>query len=389
MTASALDGVRVLDFSWVVAGPMTTKMLACMGAEVIKVESTLRPEFLNRSSYFPVLNGGKKSITVNISSPAGQDLLRRLVGLSEVVVENFSSKVLRKYGLGYDEMRAVKPDIVFCSASGVGRTGPQADALAYGTLLQGYSGRAGLVGEVNGNLEAMGIVPAWTDPATAMWETLAILAALHRRRRTGEGAYLDLSMLESTVSLMPEALIRAALGDDGPAPARNVDPEGSPSGCFPAAGHDEWIALSARTQAEWQGLCAVMGRHDLARDPKLATPDDRIAARETLNRHVAVWAAGVPAAEAERRLVAIGVPAARTRSMMDVIEDPQIVARGVFPVLPDGSRSIALPWREDDGWRGEVREPPGLGADNAYVFGTLLGLADEEIDRLQREDVIR
>ena len=180
MRQLALAGTRVVDFSWVVAGPMTTKMLAAMGAEVIKVESTRRPEFKNRGGYFAVLNNGKRSITVNIGDQRGQVLLRRLIAMSDVVVENFSRSVLMKNGLSYEEIRKVRPDIVFCSASGVGRTGPQAEALAYGTLLQGYSGRAGLVGAINAEMEAMGIVPAWTDPVTAIWEVTAILAALRQ-----------------------------------------------------------------------------------------------------------------------------------------------------------------------------------------------------------------
>ncbi|MCL4186870.1 MAG: CoA transferase [Rhodobacteraceae bacterium] len=382
MRQLALAGTRVVDFSWVVAGPMTTKMLAAMGAEVIKVESTRRPEFKNRGGYFAVLNNGKRSITVNIGDQRGQVLLRRLIAMSDVVVENFSRSVLMKNGLSYEEIRKVRPDIVFCSASGVGRTGPQAEALAYGTLLQGYSGRAGLVGAINAEMEAMGIVPAWTDPVTAIWEVTAILAALRHRRRTGEGAYLDLSMLESTVAELPEALLRAQLGLP---PEREDAPARVPEGIFRCRGEDSWLALSVRNDADWAALAAVIGRPGLADElPALA---DRRMARARIDAAVGAWARGLDAAEAERALVAAGVPAARSRSTGDILDDPHSAARGIFPEI-GGVRSIALPWRDEEGWRGALSATPAIGADNDHVFRNLLGLSGEEMATLVREEVI-
>lgn len=389
MKRPALDGVRVVDFSWVVAGPMATKMLGAMGAEVIKIESTLRPEFKNRGGYFAIVNNNKKSATVNISKPEGQALLRRLIGVSDVVVENFSSSVLRKYGLSYEHMREARADIIFCSASGVGRTGPQRDVLAYGTLLQGYSGRAGLVGEINADLEGMGIVPAWTDPATAMWEVVSILAALRHRQRTGEGTFIDLSMLESTVSLLPEAIIRAGLGLDAVAPGTAGDRGAAPSGCFRVRGDDAWLAVSVQNDAEWGALCAAMNRADLAADERYRTAAQRITAKDGLDRELGAWLASVPAEDAETRLRAAGIPAARSRSTGELLADPHLAERGLYPTLADGSRTIALPWRDEDGWRGDFAPPPDLGADNDYVFGDLLKLSRKEIDRLVAEDVIR
>jgi benzylsuccinate CoA-transferase BbsF subunit len=150
-----------------------------------------------------------------------------------MVVENFSAGVLVKYGLGYEELKVVQPDLIFVSASGLGRIGPQRDALAYGTLLQAYSGRASMIGEINSELEGMGI-PGWTDPLTATWESVAILAALYHRRRTGAGAYIDLSMLEGTASLLPEALLRQALGDPAPSSGANRDIGHAPVVAFAA-----------------------------------------------------------------------------------------------------------------------------------------------------------
>lgn len=382
----ALEGVRVVDFSWVVAGPMATRMLAAMGAEVIKIESTTRPEFQNRKGFFAVMNIGKKSITVNIASDEGQELIRRLTARSDIVVENFSARVLRKYHMTYDDLCKVRPDLIFCSASGVGRSGPLSDTLAYGTLLQGYSGRAGLVGKVNLDLEAMGIVPSWTDPVTAMWEIVSILAALRHRSKTGQGSYIDLSMLEGTVALLPEALLRAGLDEPAEVTGGNRDPQSSPAGAFKCAGNDQWLALSIGTDAEWRALCAAIGRADLA--VAYPTHAKRLAGKDALNAAVAAWTAQRDAREAETLLQSAGVPASRSRSMKDLLDDPQLAARGVFPMGPDGKRIIALPWVDDEGWRGRHGREPVLGGDNDYVFGELLGLKHEEIQRLMKEDVI-
>lgn len=388
MTA-ALAGIRVVDFSWIIAGPMTTKMLGAMGAEVIKIESALRPEHMNRGGAFPILNNNKRSCSIDITRPEGQALLRRLVAMSNLVVENFSARVLKKHGLAYEDLTAVRPDLIFVSASGVGRTGPQKDGLAYGTLLQAYSGRAGMIGEPNLKLEAMGILPVWTDQVTALWETLAVLAAVHHWRRTGEGGHIDLSMLESTVALLPEALLRHALEADGNAPAGNDEGDAAPGGCFRCAGDDAWIAVSVRSDREWEGLCAAIARPDLQVEGQYKQQRGRLDRKRDLDALLASWLRDRDAAAAETALLAHGVPAARTRRFTDVIEDPQLVERGVFPELPDGQRSIALPWRDADGGRGTMAPAPALGQDNDYVFGELLGMGRDEIDALIAAEVIR
>ena len=388
MDPNVLAGVRVVDFSWVLAGPMATKMLAAMGAEVIKIESGARPEHVQRYPWSAVVNAGKLSCTINLGKPEGQALIRRLVGISDLVVENFSAGVLAKHGLGYAALREIRPDLIFVSASGTGREGPQRDALAYGTLLQAYSGRAGMIATPNPQLEAMGILPAWTDPITALWEACAILAAIRHRRCTGEGAFIDLSMLESTVALLPESLFREALGSGGAAPGGNRDPSAVPSGCFRCAGIDSWLVLSVCDDTEWMALCAAMERDDLAADPRFQDGPGRAAHRAILEAETAAWLASQTAEVAEARLQAAGVPAARSRHIGDVVEDPHFVRRGLFPELADGSRTIALPWQTDDGWRGDFRPPPALGADNDYVFRTLLGLDTPEIDRLTEAEVL-
>jgi crotonobetainyl-CoA:carnitine CoA-transferase CaiB-like acyl-CoA transferase len=374
-----LAGIRVVDFSWVVAGPMATKMLGALGAEIIKIESSQRAEFAFRGGWFAGINNNKRSCTVDITTPAGQALIRDLVAQSDVVVENFSSRVLRKNGLSYDDLRQVKPDIVYVSASGLGREGPERDLLAYGSLLQCYSGRVGLIGRANPQLEAMGVMPAWTDPVTSLWESFAIMAALRHRAATGQGAFIDLSMLEATVALLPDALLHAGLGRAVPRDGSAEDLAAPLSGLFRCAGEDEWLAVSAPDAAARAGLCVALSRADLT------APDSTPALRDAL----AGWCRERTAHAAESALRAEGVPAARSRGIFDLVRDAHLNARGVYRQLADGGWSIALPWMDADGWRGALAPVPGLGADNGYVFGDLLGLDPPRRAALEESGAIR
>jgi crotonobetainyl-CoA:carnitine CoA-transferase CaiB-like acyl-CoA transferase len=389
MANMSLRGVRVVDFSWVMAGPMATKMLGAMGAEIIKIESSERPEFSQRDGMFSVINRNKRSCTLNFTSAEGQELLRNLVAESDVVVENFSGGVLRKYGLSYDELRKIKPDLVFVSASGLGRTGPQRDALAYGSLLQGYSGRVSMIGKLNPALEAMGILPAWTDPITALWEVFAILTALRHRAQTGEGTYVDLSMLESTVALLPSALLRASLQQTGVAVDNNSEAGAAPSGCFRCAGNDEWLAVSVRTEAEWRALVAAMYPADLMDDDAFADPSRRLQAKALLDQRLASWLLSRSAVEAEKLLHEHGVPAARSRNIGELVHDEHLKQRGVFRTFGADVEMGPLPWLAGEAWRGHSSPTPAIGADNAYVFGEILGLSRSRQQELEDAGVIR
>jgi crotonobetainyl-CoA:carnitine CoA-transferase CaiB-like acyl-CoA transferase len=383
----SLEGVRIVDFTWVMAGPMATKMLGAMGAEIIKIESSKRPEFVQRDGMFAVINRNKRSCTVDFTSAEGQQVVRDLVAQSDIVVENFSGGVLGKYGLSYDDLRKVKPDLIFVSASGLGRTGPQRDALAYGSLLQGYSGRVSMIGQLNPALEAMGILPAWTDPITALWEVFAILAALPNRAQTGEGAYVDMSMLEGTVALLPRALLRAALEQAGVA-ALDGDTGAAPSGCFRCAGNDEWLAISVRTDSEWASLAATMHRPDLAGDEAFADAPGRLRSKAFLDEQVASWLDSKAAMRAESLLRAAGIPAARSRDIGELVEDEHLRQRGVFRNTGAEMEMGPLPWLAGKEWRGRSSPTPAIGADNAYVFGEILGVSESRQRELQAAGVI-
>jgi crotonobetainyl-CoA:carnitine CoA-transferase CaiB-like acyl-CoA transferase len=388
-TTLPLTGVRVVDFSWVMAGPMATKMLGAMGAEIIKIESTARPEFSFREAWFAVINSNKKSCTLDITRPEAQAILHDLVATSDVVVENFSSRVLAKNNLAYEQLAKIKPDIIFVSASGLGRTGPERDVLAYGSLLQAYSGRVGMMGRMNPELEGMGVMPAWTDPVTALWETIAILAALRHRRQTGEGIYIDLSMLEATVALLPDAILRAGLGQPQRDKSVRGEPGAAPSGCFRCAGVDDWLALSIRTDQQWRAFCGVLAQDALTQRKDLATAPGRLAATTALNEIVTAWCRRISAAEAEILLQTRAIPAVRVRGIHDLVRDAHLAKRGAFRQLGDGSWTTTLPWIAEGGWRGEYSPTPPLGSHNSYVLGDILGLSADRQEELRSDGVIR
>lgn len=384
-----LTGIRVVDFSWVVAGPMATKMLGALGAEIIKIESSQRAEFSFRDGWFAGINNNKRSCTIDINTKEGQALIRALVTKSAVVVENFSSRVLRKNGLAYEDLQPLRPDLVYVSASGLGRDGPERDLLAYGSLLQCYSGRVGLIGRANPQLEAMGVMPAWTDPVTSLWESFAIFAALTHRAKTGQGVFVDLSMLEATVALLPDALLHAGLGRAVPHDGSATDLCGVPSGLFRCAGQDEWIAISIRDAAAWEGLCAALGRSDWRTQQEFSSHAGRQKAADTLHKVMASWCRQRNSQDVQDLLQANGVPSARSRGIFDLVRDEHLQSRGIYRQLANGAWSIALPWMDADGWRGQLAPTPVLGTDNEYVFGELLGLDSTQIATLKQSGVIR
>jgi benzylsuccinate CoA-transferase BbsF subunit len=246
-----------------------------------------------------------------------------------------------------------------------------------------------VVGTPNERVEAMGILPAWTDPITALWECCAVLAAIRHRRVTGEGAFIDLSMLESTVALLPELLFREALGSATPAASGAREWSAAPSGCFRCEGDDAWLAVSVCDDGQWRALCDAMDKPGLATDSRFADALARAAHRSEADDLLAAWLAHQPVGQALDALQSRGVPAARSRHIGAVMEDPYFAKRGLFPELADGSRSIALPWRDSEGFRGDFTPPPRLGEHNDYVFRELLGLDAGDIEALTEAGVLR
>ncbi len=388
--AKPLAGVRIVDFSWVMAGPICTKYLAAMGAEVIKIESRARPDLSHRNASWEELNPSKRSITLNLKEDRARDLVRDLIKMSDIVIENFSTGVMERLGLGYPALREINPRIVMASASGFGRTGPQRDLVAYGTLLQCFTGWAALSAYPDRAPSSSG--GTWTDPLTACMEAFLLLSAIWRQRRSGEGCFYDLSMSETMIAALPEPILAWGMSQTVLEARGNRDPILAPQGCYPAAGDDRWIALSVGDDAAWPRLCEVIGRADLARDPSLETADGRRARHDELDAAIADWTRTRDAAEASEVLPAAGIAATPTLTALDVIVDEHLAARSFVSEierLDGGTRhTLGAPWMIDGERPNRFRRAPRVGEDNEYVFKTLLGLPEPEYDELVREQVI-
>lgn len=380
-----LAGVRVVELTWVIAGPLTGKYLASLGAEVIRVESDTRAEFRARGGNFALLNDAKRSVALDMTKPRARGLARQLVLQSDVLVENFGFGAVDRLGLGYEALAAEHPGLVVLSCSGLGRTGPDRDKLAYGTLLQLTSGWSLLQG--NPAKEDVVIGGAWTDPLTAAYGAFAVLAALRARDRTGRGCLIDLSMVEATLSGLPESL--AAVAREGRPPPRlgNRDALLAPHGVYPCRGEDAWVTVAATTAAEWRALAGLVGLDDR----RFSDAVGRKQHEEALDARIAAWTRPRTPLEAAECLQGAGVPAAPSLSAADLLVDPHLAARGMFPEVaaPTGEarRTFRAPWLIE-GFEAERRPAPRLGQDNAYVLGDLLRLSAAEIAELVSSGVV-
>jgi crotonobetainyl-CoA:carnitine CoA-transferase CaiB-like acyl-CoA transferase len=368
-----LTGVRVLDFSWVIAGPTTTRHLAAMGADVIKVEAPGRGDPGRASELHTVLGQGKRGIVLDLKHPAAVATARALAANCDVLVENFATGVMDRLGLGAAAIREVNPQLVYVSASGLGRTGPESRAAAYGTLLQCYSGFAGLNRHPN--------VPprvgfAWLDPMCGLMMAIGVAAALWRRRR-GEVVRIDFSMIEAMLWTLARPLLAAQL-DGPPKPRGNESCVFAPHGVYRCAGDDAWLSLAVRNDDEWRHVCTLVPA--LRAKDKLAFAG-RVEHRAAIDTALGAWLAQCDAIAVEAELVRAGVPAAALASSADLAASPHLHVRGFWErhrhgVLP------GLPWQASFG---RASGPaPGLGADTDAVLHELLGLDSDAITSLRR-----
>ena len=373
-----LSGIRVLDFSWVIAGPTTTRYLAAMGAEVIKIEAPGKGDPGRATELHTVLGQAKKSIALDLKKPQAIEIVRTLAAKSDILIENFATGVMDRLGLGAEGLKAVNPDLIYISASGMGRTGPDARAVAYGTLLQCYSGFAGL----NRHPElAPRVGFAWLDPMCGLMLAFVAAAALWHRQREGEVVRVDFSMIEAMLWTMAEPLVATQLGSP-PKPMGNASPRHVPHGAWRCAGDDDWISVVVRTEAEWRALCdlvpglAGMAALDL---------DRRRDARQAIDSALAVWAGARSAAAAAKSLSNAGIPAAALARQADLVRSAHLAARGFWDKQAAGMLP-GLPWRASFGRT--IGPAPELGADADHVLANVLGLSPERIAELRTSGVL-
>lgn len=405
MSKAPLEGIRVADFCWAWAGPYGALQLAHLGAEVIRIESTTRmcPSRLippwadniqqgyNRSGYFNQYNQGKRSLTLNLKTPEGLDLAKKLVAKSDIVIENFAAGVMDKMGLGYETLRKVKADIIMASLSGYGATGPERSYVSYGPPQVALSGMASLTGyHPEDSPKQAGF--SYGDPNGGIHGAFAILCALLHRQKTGEGQYIDLSQREACAMLLPEGLMDFVMNGEQPPRNGNRDPYMAPHGVFRSKGEDRWVSIAVRTDDEWRKLCTVMGKPELASAPRFATLAARKENEDALEEIVTAWTRERSAEEATQQLQQAGIPSYPSLDGRDMLANPQAEARGFFVELPHPEvgvrRHLGIPWKMSH-TPCEIRRPaPLLGQDTDYVLEQVLGLRGEEIVSLREKEVL-
>jgi len=389
-----LDGVRVLDFTWVVAGPVTTRLLADLGADVIKVEKRNALDFGDRRAGLSgTLMRGKRSVVLNLGDPRGVDLARRLAARCDVVIDNFSARVMTNLGLDYDTLRALRDDIVCVRMTGFGLTGPDRDHVSYGPTLQALAGYTRLMAEPGGSPSGFGY--SYSDLAAGSVGALAVLAALWHRRRTGRGQLVDLAQLEVVASLVGPVLLERAVAGGTSEPTGNASQEapGAPHGVYRCAGAERWLAITVFGDEDWRRLVAAIGAPAWTRDARFGTREQRLAQATVLDRLVGEWTSTQDADAAMALLQAAGVAAGRVANAADLcVHDPQLAARGHFPDVPTPEgRTVRIdgpPFLLSE-TPARVRGPgPLLGEHTRAVLHDLLGLPDGEVAALERDGVV-
>lgn len=403
--SAPLAGIRITDFTWIGAGSYTTKILADAGADVVKIESNHRIDSLrlaapykdgiqgvNRSGYFADRNSGKRSLTLNMKHPRALELVMRLVRQSDVIANNFTPGVMDRFGLGYESVRAIKPDIVYLAMSMQGSTGPEKEYLGYGATMAAVTGiqhLSGLPGR-----EPAGTGTNYPDhlpnPCHA---TFAILAALRHRRRTGEGQYIDMAQTEPTVALLGPAVLDYTVNGINGQAAGNCSLDGAaPYDTFPCHGDDRWIAIGIHDNAQWRALAEILGQPRWMDDPRFADLPGRRQHAEALREWLSAETRRLDAFALMERLQRRAISAAVVNTAEDVIRDPQLAHRGHWLTLdhPEMGPSLynAQPYRSRRASTGVRRPAPLLGQHTAEICAELLGLDAADVARLEAEGAL-
>jgi crotonobetainyl-CoA:carnitine CoA-transferase CaiB-like acyl-CoA transferase len=432
VSAGPLDGVRIVDLTRLGYGAQATALCGAMGADVIRVESRTRPDPIrlmppyvplpgeapsretltataaldkgfNRGGIFFKYNaGGKRSVALDLKQPQGMEVLKRLIAVADVVTESFSAGTLARMGLPYEELRRLKPNVIYVSMAGLGQRGRDAAHVTLGPTAQALTGLTALLG-LPGRRPA-GWSFSYLDHMGGYLGAYAILCALHHRNRTGEGQHVDVSQIEPGVPLAgPAALDRQANGrrwrrPENPPGNRSPEPPMAPHGAYRCRGPEQWIAIACRDDADWRRLRVAMGDPEWARDPGFDAVAGRRAGEDDLDRRLEAWTATHERDALAERLAAAGVPAGAVQDARDRVErDPQLRARGYFVPLPHTETGTwpleRPPFRLSDADvhpGGRIRRgPPCLGEDTAAVLHEVLGMTEAEIATLDRAGVLR
>ena len=419
MKPAPLAGIRVLDISRVFAMPYCGAYLADMGAEVIKIDThhaqfadTTRTlngpypdndpgrNFWERGGTFQTLNRGKRSLTLDLRSEESQKIIKELVSVCDVVLENFTPRVMARFGLDYQSLRAHKPDLIMVSNTGYGHSGPWSNFGAMASALEPTHGTGAFMGYMeegdDGRL-AEGQIPnkmgnSYSD-FMATWTALgSLMAALLRRARTGQGQWIDLAMYQTGTTVVGAGLLDYTFNGRRTQRIGNRHPVWSPHGVYPCQGLDQWVAIAARDESDWQAVCQAMGRPELTTDPRFADPIDRRKHQEELDEIISAWTLTRTSYQAMNALQDAGAPAGAVLTAKQALTDPQYLDRGFFETVHNPPEAGLRPkGYVGRGWRfskseAAIRGPaPRLGEANGYVLEELLGVDEASLKQFAED----
>ncbi|MBI4233572.1 MAG: CoA transferase [Chloroflexi bacterium] len=406
---SILNGIRVVDMTLVWSGPWAARILGDLGAEVLKIErpeeqpQPLAPHVVSldvrdpegrllyqRNAYQMLCNVGKRSLAIDLTKPEGIALFKELVRISDIVIENFVARVMPRLGLGYEELRRVRPDLIMLSMPAMGLTGPERDYTAYGVSIEQVSGFVALQGYEDGEPHKSGI--NYGDPVAGIHGAAAALTALLHRMETGQGMHIDLSQRESAIGLVGETILDYSMNRRVGKPRGNRHPWMAPHNVYPCRGADKWVALAVSSDQEFRALCRAIGQPSLAQDPRFADSLSRKRHERELDPYLEAWTRGREHYEVMRALQRAGVCAGAVLNPAEAVTDDHFRAQGSFQWLdyPDGKAypTPVLPWRAaGEPWPDLVPTTP-YGAENAAVLQELLGVTEEQVCRLKEKGVL-
>ncbi|MDP7240175.1 MAG: CoA transferase, partial [Dehalococcoidia bacterium] len=399
----ALDRVKLLDLTWQGAGPWATGYLADFGALVVRVESETTLDILrmsppykdgipgiNNAYLYGGSNSGKVSLALDLKHPRGREVALRLVKWADVVAENFGMGAMERMGLGYDELKRIKPDIIMVSSCMFGHSGPRSSFVGFGPHLSGPAGFYHLSGWEDREPS----IPHgfYTDVVAPWYTVIAIMAALDHRRRTGEGQRVEISQHEAGLTMQSASLLDYTANNRVWGRSGNDSIRAAPHGAYPCEGEDSWCAIAVYTEDQWQALCRAMGEPSWCFEARFAALYDRLTHRRELDELVSAWTKQRSSREVMETLQQAGVPAGVVWDARGLLEDPQLNHRRFYQYLEHPVLGKALHW----GWPGtlpltpyRLKAGPTLGQDTEWVCQKVLGLSDEEFASLMGEGVLR
>jgi benzylsuccinate CoA-transferase BbsF subunit len=390
-SSAPLTEIRVLDFTHVLAGPFCTRLLADLGADVVRIESSKHPDYPwpstfvsgdGRHASYLNTNRNKRSVTIDLKNEAGRTVASRLAAVADVVIENFSAGVMDKLKLDYENLRTLNPRLIYVSMSGYGHDGPRRDWTSMNMNLQGHSGLMMVTGAEEDPPTA--ISNSWNDYIGGLHACFAILQAVDNRVATGKGARIDLSQFECSAAMIGPLLLSSAVNGTTPLRRGNRSAVVAPQGVYRCAGTDDWCSLSVETDEQWKALTKAMGQEDWGSDNRFATVVGRMRHHDEIDRRIEAWSCRFANTEVERRLKSVGVPAERMRRINDLIdsengatvfakmEEPRVGSM-LTTRLPFSLSSCSLP---------RPQTAPGLGEHTAEVLRDWLELTEQEISTI-------